>query len=418
MLFANNEERDRIVIGTLVDLSLETHRARANSVRLAVIDANAAGGVDGRRFGLIVCDIQADLMGDELSRQDAAIAMSQYLENVVGVPAIVGAPGSGETQAVFESTENVVLISPSSTSPMLTALESLPGSDELPGRLWRTAPTDQEQARQIQLDMDARGISNAFIVAQAGAYGDGLVSLLANDTRTAISVRFATAGTLANALNVVAEQTDVEEIVFISSDTADAVSFLTAAAEEPRLDDKTFMLTDAAANTDLVAGIAALSPDLSTSLIGRIRGTRPRSRIDDGVTTAFVTRYRVEYGEADVESFSFTSNAYDAGWLALYGSAWAVLQEGSVTPLHLARGLRQLSEGENVDVGESDWPLAVEAFRAGMGIDVNGASGALDYDPVTEERSEAGRGFDIWRISADADTICDARDMLCVTGFE
>lgn len=418
MLFEGDESTDRIVIGTLVDQSLATHRARANAVRLAVIDANNAGGVDGRRFGLVVCDIQQSFMGDELNRNEAAVAMGQYLEEVVGVPVIVGAPGSGETQSVFQSTTSVVLISPSSTSPALTTLEAVPASDELPGRLWRTAPTDEEQARQIQRDMDARGVTDAFVVAQTGAYGDGLVSLLGNDTRTAISIRFSTAGTLSNALNVVADEADVEEIVFISSDTSDAVSFLTAAVEDPRLDGKTFMLTDAAANEDLLTGIAALSPDQATSLIDRIRGTRPRQRVGDGLTTAFASRYRIEFGETDVDALSFTSHAFDAGWLALYGAAWAVLREDGVTPLNVARGLRRVSDGDDIDVGELSWPDMLDAFRAGRGIDVNGASGALDYDPETEERSEEGAGFDVWRISTDGATICDALDTPCVTAME
>ena len=417
MLFnSDGSDADRIVLGTLVDASLATHVARANAVRLAVIDANNAGGLDGRRLGLVVCDIQSSFLGDELTRQEAAVAMATYLEDVVGVPAIIGAPGSGETQAVFASTREVVLISPSSTSPTLTTLERVPATDESPGRLWRTAPTDEEQARQIQLDMDARGITEAFVVAQNGAYGDGLVSLLGNETRTAISIRFSTAGQLSNALNVVAEQTEVEEIVFISSDTADATSFLTAAVEDARLDGRTFMLTDAAANSDLLSGIAALSPEQSSALIARIRGTRPRQRAGDGLTIAFTTRYRIEFGEADVDTLSFTPHAYDAGWLALYGAAWAELQGGGVTPSALARGLRQLSAGDPIDVGELSWMAALEAFRAGRGIDVSGASGALDYDPDTEERSEEGRGFEVWRIGAGGDTICDARDMACVSG--
>lgn len=414
MLFENNESRDRIVIGTLVDASLATHVARANAVRLAVIDANNAGGIDGRPFGLVVCDIQESFMGDELNREQAAVAMGQYLEEVVGVPAIIGAPGSGETQSLFQSTDDVVLISPSSTSPELTTLEPVPASDEAPGRLWRTAPTDEEQARQIQLDMDSRTVGDAFVVAQSGAYGDGLVALLGNDTRTAVSVRFSTAGTLSNALNVVADETDVEEIVFISSDTSDAIAFLTAAVEDPRLDGKTFMLTDAAANEDLLTGLSALSAEQASDLYGRIRGTEPRQ--SDGLTTEFATRYRIEFGETNVEALSFTSHAYDAGWLALYGAAWAQLQEGSVTPHNLARGLRQVSEGDSVDVGELSWTGVLESFRAGQSIDVNGASGALDYAADTEERSEAGRGFGVWRISSDGTTICDASDTPCVAG--
>lgn len=398
---------DRIVIGTIVDASLATHVARANAVQLAVEDASNAGGVDGRAFGLVTCTIEENADFDALGRGEAALRVAAHLEEVIGAPIVVGPPSSGETQAVFEATETMVLLSPSATSPSLTALEPIPATDEVPGRLWRTAPTDEEQERQIVQDLEARSVEDVIIVAQDGAYGDGLVALLSADFPDAEVVRFATEGQLGGALGVVSDSA-AAEVIFISSATDDTVSFLTAAAADPTLDDKRFFLTDAAANEDLLVGL----PEGETDLYARIRGTRPAT--DPDLADDFARRYRIAFGESDIDALSFTTHAYDAGWLALYGASWALLQEGGVSPRGVARGLRQVSSGAELDVGELSWTQVVDAFAAGESVDVSGASGALDYDPATEERSEGGSSFAVWVVSSDGARICAADDAACV----
>ena len=401
------EGGDRIVIGTIVDASLATHVARANAVQLAVEDASNAGGVDGRAFGLVTCTIEENADFDALGRGEAALRVAAHLEEVIGAPIVVGPPSSGETQAVFEATEAMVLLSPSATSPSLTALEPIPATDEVPGRLWRTAPTDEEQERQIVQDLEARSVTDVIVVAQDGAYGDGLVALLSADFPDAEVVRFATEGQLGGALGVVSDSA-AEEVIFISSATDDTVSFLTAAAADPTLDDKRFFLTDAAANEDLLVGL----PEGDTDLYARIRGTRPAT--DPDLADDFARRYRIAFGESDVDALSFTTHAYDAGWLALYGASWALLQEGGVSPRGVARGLRQVSGGAELDVGELSWTQVVDAFAAGESVDVSGASGALDYDPATEERAEGGSSFAVGVISRDGARICAADDAACV----
>lgn len=409
-LFGSTEPR--VVIGTLIDGSLSTQVARGNAVRLAVIDANNAGGFDDQRFGLVTCDIRESFEGDGLSRAEAAVAMARYLEEVVGAPVVVGPPSSEEAEMALAETSEVVFISPSATSPALTALEPIPATDEAPGRLWRTAPTDEEQARQIAADFASRGVTEVFAIVQSGAYGDGLLTLLSEHLPDLPSARFSTSGQLSGAVDLVADGT-AQEILFISSNTEDTIDFLTAAVGDSRFDGRGFFLTDAAANQDLLAGLAALAPAQRTDLIGRIRGTRPAN--DARLATAFASRYRIEFGQSDIDALSFTAHAYDAGWLALYGVVWSAFQEGGVTPRGVARGLRRVSDGTPVDVGELSWGTVVETFRAGGGIDVTGASGALDYDPATEERAEGGQSFEVWVVASNAMRLCRSTDAACVS---
>jgi branched-chain amino acid transport system substrate-binding protein len=68
-----------------------------------------------------------------------------------------------------------------------------------------------------------------------------------------------------------------------------------------------------------------------------------------------------------------------------------------VSGLEIARGLRQVSNGPAVEIRPSSWSEIARRFAEGDAIDVNGASGRLDYDPRTEETSAP---ISIWGISA------------------
>lgn len=397
---------DRFIVGTLGDFSLATHVGRANAVQLAIEDANESGGYDGREFALVRCDIREDASIDGRSRAEAAIAMAQYLEDVVEVPVIVGPPGSDEAMTTFAATSDVVLLTPSATSPLLTALEP-DATDAAPGRLWRTAPPDAEQALQIGMDIRTRDPSDVMLVAQAGAYGDGLTDLLQPELPDLMVVSFATEGQLTSALGMAASA-EVGEVIIASSSTDDYIDFLRAALSEPGLASTRFFLTDAAANQDFVAGVPG-----DAGLRARIRGTRPAK--DLVLADEFERRYRIAFGsEPPVERLSFAAHAFDAGWLSLYGIVWASSQEGEVTPVGVGRGLRQLSDGADFNVGDLTWSAVVDELAAGQSVDIRGASGALDYDPVTEERSEDGQSFELWQLSDDGANICRVGDTDCI----
>ena len=96
---------------------------------------------------------------------------------------------------------------------------------------------------------------------------------------------------------------------------------------------------------------------------------------------------------------AYTGNAHDAAWLTLLGASWAGLQEPDLGGRSLARGLRHLSGGVPVTLGADVLTTARDRFRLGEAIDIEGVSGALDYDPVLEETSAP---VEIWTIDAGA----------------
>ncbi len=412
-LFARREDyRDLIVFGNLMDRSNSTHVAREQAAQLAYKEASAEGGVDGHEFGAVFCTIEADTGLDDLSREDAAVASARFLADTLGLPAILGPSASGDTQKVFQDTQlkatGALVISPAATSPALDSLDPADVSDEEPGLLWRTAPSDALQGAVIASDMmtvdhgrTAAVTKVAAIHAASDAYGDGLYAVFASEFQARggdlpMELPF-TNETELNAAITTAEGLQVDEVLFISSQADEIKAFLNGAAnhvclgETPDSLPKGLFLTDAAANE------AVLTASL-TSCFPQVRGTRqrPLDRNDDPVFANFVTAYSTANSGQDVGQYSYAANAYDAAWLLVYGAAWALLREqGVLNGQNIARGLRRVSSGSRILLQPGNWVEGREAFRAGNSINVSGASGELDYDPDTEE---IAGDIEVWSI--------------------
>ena len=395
------DDGDRILFGNLMDRSVETHVARERSAQLAYDQANGEGGLGGREFGAVFCTIEENSEFDDLTRVEAAKQSAEFLSRTIGVPAIVGPAASSDTQEVFQDlkADGVVVISPSATSPALTALDPNDVSDDSPGLLWRTAPSDALQGSVIASDMLGPGegrlgqVTSVAAIHEVGAYGEGLFKVFADEFRagggSVEEFPFEGEGQLTDAIADVGAL-PVQEVLFISSQAPNIVAFLNGAATLPDYDDKNIFLTDAAANPDVLAA--------SSTRFDQVRATRPAplNENDDPVYASFIAAYTAAFRE-DVRPFSFAAHAYDAAWLLVYGAAWAVLQAegGVVDGGNIARGLRHVSSGATVEVRPSGWVSVLQAFREGKSINASGASGAIDYDPTTEETSAA---IQVWRI--------------------
>lgn len=387
---ADSEPVD-VFIGVIINKSFEGHLARANAVQLAVRDANSQGGVNDMTFGLIVCTNEESPMLDNRNRVEAAVFTAEYLRSA-GVAAVVGPPSSASVQAVFESVEDLLIVSPSATSVTLTDLEPA-ATDENPGRLWRTATPDDRQAATIVADMMSRNVTSLAIAHFDDSYGNGLSAFVDAALPSSVTRQLYSFSSNSRLADVVADigQVEFQEILVISQ-TDDVLAFLRAASGNMRFNGRSFFVTDAAANSDFVQGLSA-NPELEP----RIRGTRPE--VPDAVTRdAFLARYTTTFGE-DVSRQSFVANAYDAGWITLYGIAWAVLQEDSVNATTIARGLRRLSSGVEVPIRSNAWGTVINSFMSGEPVNIEGASSSLDFDPSTEELSAE---FELWGVANGA----------------
>jgi branched-chain amino acid transport system substrate-binding protein len=391
------EQRDRIVFGNIVDRSVTLFRAFERTAELAYDQANTRGGLEGREFGAVFCSVEENADIDDLDHIQAAVASVEYLTRTVGVPAILGPATSVEVQNAFLAMtgQDVLMISPSATSPALTDLDPAEVSNDAPGLLWRTAASDALQGVAIASDMltgrDAP-VTSVAAIHEVGAYGEGLYEVFASAFRDGggevEEYPYADSGQLAEVIAQVGSSS-VQEVLFISSDTQTIIGFLDSVASLAQYETKTLFMTDPAANPDVLA-------EASGTALARVRGTRPAPLDEDeDVYASFIAAYAGQFGD-DVRGFPFTPNVYDAAWLLAYGAAWATLrEEAGIAGSTMARGLRRVSDGQDVEIRPSSWSSVLQVFRNAGSVDVKGASGELDFDPDTEETSA---GIEVWQV--------------------
>ncbi len=398
-----------IVYGSLVVGSIDSQKARENATRLALTQANEQQGLDGRLFGVVFCDLAEDPKYDSLKRTDAVLSTGRYLADVIGAPAFIGPSASPDVLAVFDEVKasDVLVISPSATSPELTTHDIVPtATDERPGLLWRTAVPDTLQGGVIARHLKTLSVKNVAIVFEKGAYGEGLERVFRaafeQDGGTAQSFPFAAGISGERDQRIVeAGATTASYVLFFSSQSGDQSAFVTAVAgldsyNKPAGAEKKLFLSDTAANQDLLKNTTS-----ATAIYPRIIGSRPA--VPSGTAyDLFKTSYSGTFKQ-DPNQFTFVPHAYDATWLVMYGSAFSLRRETKVTGSGIARGLRRIGRGgEEVLVGPGSWARVRDDVSSDRPVNLTGASGPLDFDTATEETTGA---IEIWKISADGSKI-------------
>ncbi|MBM4391419.1 MAG: hypothetical protein FJ090_09885 [Deltaproteobacteria bacterium] len=404
-LFVRPEDYPGIlVVGTLFDHSTDVPEKQAS--RLAIKQVDDSQGLDGTLLGLVQCSYEEDSALDGLAADEAAAAMGEYLAGDLGAFAIVGPATSGNTEAMWNATADLgaLVVSPSATSPALTYLDAPTTPEGHAGRLWRTAPPDDVQglvlAEVVATTLTESGRTNqdVAVVYQEGPYGTGLAEVFVENYQSSFHVptRYAFENDTErdNAINNVAKL-DYDAILFISSDLPDVSAFLNAAGARDEFNEMPIFLADASRDAELLEDTREAASQLWTNILG----TAPAVPSGD-VYDAFAASYAAEYEGQSARDSSYSAYAYDAGWLVAYGAAWAYAQEAGVTGQGAADGLLHISnpDGELIEIAPNYWSQLRAAFSGARDVNVQGASGALDYDPVTQETTGP---IDIWKIASD-----------------
>ncbi|MBX3273414.1 MAG: ABC transporter substrate-binding protein [Sandaracinaceae bacterium] len=374
-----------ILLGTIFDRASPNQRARERAARLAVAGLDERGGIDGRRVALLHCDTSVA----------PALELAAHLVRA-GVPAIVGPSSSSNVEAVFSAhrASGVLVISPSATAPQLDALDS-----STPGLLWRTAPPDDLQTDVVVAELVSAGTSSIGIVTrQNDTYAQALsVRIQARARDAAITVgrtpQFADAAAIAGAAADVVAGGAPSAVLFISAQVADAAAFLDATAAIDAYDGVTIVLTDAAANEDLLS-----RTDAGRARFGQVVATRPATP-DTVITSEFRSAYRAANEDEDPLLFSFTAHAYDATALVLLGTGAALGASDTVTGAAIAEGITRTYGGGPARelVAANFLAIIQELRRDATGVDVIGASGPLDYG---EDEELVSGVYDVLAIDA------------------
>ncbi|TVR67016.1 MAG: branched-chain amino acid ABC transporter substrate-binding protein, partial [Spirochaetaceae bacterium] len=157
-------ESDEIIIGVagahsgdLASYGLPT----VNAAEIIAEDVNAAGGLLGRQIRLVVED---DQCAPEVATNVAAKLVGDR------VSAVLGHICSGATRTALGiyTGENIVVVSPSATSPPLTQ------DGEFPTFFRTIAPDDAQGALQAQFAAEVLGVRRVALLHDGGDYGRGL----------------------------------------------------------------------------------------------------------------------------------------------------------------------------------------------------------------------------------------------------
>lgn len=409
------------LIAPLDPATLLLSEAKIDAADLARRDfLTAAGGLppvtDGgaaRHFAFVVCDESVD-------HNRAAIHLTDDLH----VPAIIGPVYSGDLVSVATNVtlrRGALLISPSATSTFIT---DLPHKN---GLVWRTAPSDTEQAEaiallvrdvlepQIKPTLDG-GALRVGVAYKGDSYGVGMAGALDG------LLVFNGKGTAANGADYGAFNYGEEAIAADGGDAgplyAQAVTALRAL--EPHV---VILVGTREAVTNVLGPLEAAGsgtikpryllsdgtypvPELLAAVEGkddlrqRILGTTPGT--DSMTYQTFVDYYvgNVHDGTVPIES---TAATYDATYMLAYAAATL---GATVTGAGLSRAFARLVSPEDgggppkVDVD----PLAIDQtltdLAAGADVHLNGASGPLDFDLTT---GDTRTDIQVWCLRAGAD---------------
>jgi len=330
-----------------------------DAARLAVDQVNAQGGIlDGRKLVTVLADTRGSAEG--------AVAAADSLVKIEHVPIIVG-PLLAET--TLASARNVigpagvVQISPTATTPALTALKD---ND----RVFRLVPSDAYQGpvlarlliskglRRVALtyaDNDYTGaIADAFRAAYLRLGGKLTADLKHEENRPTYGVELA-------ALS----RGKPEALVLIAFAAAGGVTMVKEALAGGLF--TRFIGPDSLRDDLLIEQVGA---DKLKAALFTAPASPPATPSVEKFETAYAAAYQTTKGKL------FIQQAYDATFLA----ALAIEKAGSLDHGKIRDALRGLCAPGGAVIGPADWERAVSIIKARKRITYQAASGDCNFD--------------------------------------
>ena len=323
----------------------------AAAAELALREASASGlFLDGKTIRPIRADstcIDASL----------AVAAAERLVTGARIDALIGADCSGVAAAVVRGVttpHGIVSISPTATSPGLTALEDA-------GLFFRTAPSDARQGEVLAEVLKARGIDRIAVTYTANDYGQGLAS--------AFERAYAALGGEVAALVPHSDGKGdyAAEVATLAATGAPALLVAGYADQGGRAIIQTALDLDAFAQFVLPDGMVAesLLAEFGPALEGAI-GTRPGS--DEAAAAGFEAMLQENGvpGQAP-----YRAEAYDAAALLVL----AMEAAGSLKGDRIAAAMTDVANAPGVAIGPGEVAKGLQILKAGGAVDYVGASG-------------------------------------------
>lgn len=350
-----------IAIGLLLPVSSGPTLQRQQAAQLALQEINAAGGVNGRLLAL-------SLAYDNNNDPVAGVQSAQVLVGR-GVIALIGANASRVTIPVAQQVTipaNLALISPGSTSPLISTLAD---NDTV----YRIPPSDALQGRFLAEQVWSEGRTSVAIFAQDEPYGRGLAD--------AFKARYlALGGSVQAEVYPTADRTSgysAEINTLYASGTPPALMLFAFSVQTSNF------LRELQAARGSLPQLYGVDGNLTQDTLNNapiqvvgMRGSNPAPPSNSPYYQRFADAFRQQVGFVPEAN---TENTYDAVYLI----ALALARAGSNDRAAVVTNLREVSRPDSADavtVGPGDFRLALTAIQAGQDIDYQGANSAIDFD--------------------------------------
>lgn len=375
---AAHAQDNPVTIGGLIPLTggLQAYgEATLTGIRLAVQQANEAGGVLGREVELVT--------GDTQTRAQAAIDAAKRLTSVENVAGLLGPMSSGNFIPVVTSVaavEGTPILSNSATAPTITDLD-----DE--GYAFRTTPSDAGQGLVLGELARAQGLENVAIVYVNNDYGQGLAEAFtasfedAGGSVTGSAAFEPNQASYRGELQNLANSGDPDALLVIAYPDDGGLLIVRQALEEGFFEE--FVFTDG-------MKVQTLGEQFGQFVEGTL-GTAPRATESDA-SQRFAEAYEAEFGE--LPPLPYIDTAYDATTLLLL----AIQQAGSTDGAAVRDALTAVATPPGETILPGEFEKALEMIQAGTEINYEGASGAVDFD----EAGDVSGTFEHWTIENGA----------------
>jgi len=374
----------QLKIGTLLPVTGDLSQyggSMQDSARLLIDTVNQCGGVVGQPVLLVAEDDQT-----EPAAGSSAMTKLAEVDRVAGV---VGAASSAVSSAAVDIAvrNQVVMISPSSTSPTFTERSR---KGDFQGFWFRTAPPDTFQGEALAKLAQAQSFKTVAILAVNNDYGNGLIASF-------IPAFEALGGTVVNKDNPVRYPADASvfdsEVGAAFKAEPDAV-LLIAYPETGSLIVKTaYQQGVLGKRTKLLVTDGMKEPGIATTIgknaVGQfvatgLLGTAP-SAGGPGFSQ-FQTAYKAKFNR---QPKIYDPNTWDAAALIVLAA------EAAKSPTSDALKAQILEVANPPGETVTDVCQALALIRAGKSINFQGASGSTDLNPL----GDVTGSYDIWTIA-------------------
>ncbi|WPF87784.1 ABC transporter substrate-binding protein [Cyanobacterium aponinum AL20118] len=379
-------DAESLKVGTLLPITGDLSSIGQNmptAVQLAVDTINACGGVNGQPVTLVKEDSQTDPVAGS-----AAMTKLTEVDKVAGV---VGAFASSVSTAALDVAvrNNVMMISPGSTSPIFTQRAK---TGDFNGYWARTAPPDTYQAQALAALAKKQGFQNVSTVVINNDYGVAFEQEFVNSFQDL-------GGTVLNSSNPV--RYDPKAVTLDSEASAafannpQAVAgvlyaetgslLLQAAFKQGLTNGVTVLLTDGVYSEDFTKQVGKTAD--GNSIIAGALGTVPGA--DGKALEDFKNLWAEKTNNTPITAF--VPHTWDATILLMLAAQAAGENSGEA----IKSKIREVSSGEGTEV--TDPCQAMELLRNGEQVNYQGASGNVDID----ENGDVVGVYDVWQVQPD-----------------